>query len=136
MLIGEKSIPTIELINKYSSGNLTDNEKLCNVRAALLTSSYKNMSDVIKSTISDNTKYPNLSQYYFNADIISNYINTELFMKLNSILNNPSVCGETQTLGTIVNMKEGFTGKNEEGFDTSGNLNIYDDNLTVTIPHF
>ena len=130
MLIGEKSIPTIELINKYSSGNLTDNEKLCNVRAALLTSSYKNMSDVIKNSINDNTKYPNLSQYYFNADIISNYINTELFMKLNTILNNPSVCGETQTLGTIVNMREGFTGKMIEGFATSGNLNIYDGNET------
>ena len=126
LLIGEKTIPTIELINKYSIGNLTDNAKLCNIRAALLTSSYKNMSDVIKNTINDNTNYPNLSQYYFNADIISNYINTELFMKLNAILNNPSVCGETQTLGTIVNMKEGFTGKIIEGFATSGNLNIYD----------
>ena len=85
------------------------------------------MSDVIKNAISDNTKYPNLSQYYFNADIISNYINTELFMKLTTILNNPSVCSETQTLGTIVNMKEGFTGKIKEGFATHGNLNIYDD---------
>jgi hypothetical protein len=125
-LIGETTIPTIELIKKYSTGNLSDKAKLCNIRAALLTSSYKNMSDVIKNSINDNSKYPNLSHYYFNADIISNYINTELFMKLTAVLNNPSVCGETQTLGTIINMKEGFTGKIKEGFYTSGNLNIYD----------